>query len=245
MRPMRSPRMMRVEKSRTTTRSPYDLLTRSASNTSLPDGSRALGLQPHRAHLPAARRALGAHRHQRPHAPFVARAPRLDALPQPGLLLGQLLVELLLLQRLVREPLVLLAQERVVVARPRRQPAAIELDDPRRQPLEERAVVGDEQHRAGVSARNASSQAIASMSRWFVGSSSSSRSGCATSARASSTRRRHPPDSVSTIARRAARGARASARRAVRAASRRVLRARAGGCRAARAGRMSSAEPSE
>ena len=45
------------------------------------------------------------------------------------------------------------------------------------------------------SARNDSSHIIASMSRWFVGSSSSSRSGCATSARASSTRRRHPPES--------------------------------------------------
>ena len=36
------------------------------------------------------------------------------------------------------------------------------------------------------------------MSRWLVGSSSSSRSGCADQARASSTRRRQPPDSVST-----------------------------------------------
>ena len=36
------------------------------------------------------------------------------------------------------------------------------------------------------------------MSRWLVGSSSSSRSGSATSARASSVRRRQPPDSVST-----------------------------------------------
>ena len=41
---------------------------------------------------------------------------------------------------------------------------------------------------------------MASMSRWLVGSSSSSRSGCDTSARASSTRRRQPPDSVSTAA---------------------------------------------
>ena len=39
---------------------------------------------------------------------------------------------------------------------------------------------------------------MASMSRWLVGSSSSSRSGCATSARASSTRRRQPPESVDT-----------------------------------------------
>ena len=39
-----------------------------------------------------------------------------------------------------------------------------------------------------------SSQVIASISRWFVGSSSSSRSGAETSARPSITRRRHPPD---------------------------------------------------
>ena len=37
--------------------------------------------------------------------------------------------------RFVGEPLLLLAQERRVVAGPRRQPAAIELDDPRREPL--------------------------------------------------------------------------------------------------------------
>ena len=41
---------------------------------------------------------------------------------------------------------------------------------------------------------------MASRSRWLVGSSSSSRSGCATSARARSTRRRQPPDNVSTLA---------------------------------------------
>ena len=41
---------------------------------------------------------------------------------------------------------------------------------------------------------------MASMSRWFVGSSSSSRSGSATSARASSTRRFMPDESVSNAA---------------------------------------------
>src|SRR3984893_6721462 len=44
----------------------------------------------------------------------------------------------------------------------------------------------------GYSARNASSQAIASTSRWLVGSSSSKRSGPATRVRASRTRRRQP-----------------------------------------------------
>ncbi len=40
---------------------------------------------------------------------------------------------------------------------------------------------------------------MASMSRWFVGSSSSSTSGCETSAFASSVRRRQPPDSSLTL----------------------------------------------
>jgi hypothetical protein len=59
--------------------------------------------------------------------------------------------------------------------------------------------VGDEHDGAGVVGEEVSSHSMASMSRWLVGSSSSSRSGCATSARASSTRRFHPPDSVSTM----------------------------------------------
>ena len=46
----------------------------------------------------------------------------------------------------------------------------------------------------GNSSIISSSQPMASISRWFVGSSSSSRSGCATSARPSITRRRQPPD---------------------------------------------------
>ena len=61
---------------------------------------------------------------------------------------------------------------------------------------EKRAIVGDEQQRAAETrAGESSSQRIASMSRWFVGSSSSSRSGSDTSALPSSARRRQPPDS--------------------------------------------------
>src|SRR6478752_140596 len=48
--------------------------------------------------------------------------------------------------------------------------------------------------------RNSSSQAIASMSRWLVGSSSSSTSGALTSAWASNTRRFMPPDSAAKSA---------------------------------------------
>ena len=152
MRPMRSPRMMRVEKSRTTglrrrtpcrrlrLRTPAGPTTRRCSTCRRTDADR---LAPRRA-LVAASPCSARTR------PSFARPPRLDALAQPHFLLGQPLVELLLPDRLVGEPLVLLAEERRVVARPRRQPAAIELDDARREPLEERAIVRDEDDGAGV-----------------------------------------------------------------------------------------------
>ena len=78
------------------------------------------------------------------------------------------------------------------------------------------------------------------MSRWLVGSSSSSRSGADTSALPSSTRRRQPPDSspIASIGR-ADRGARRSARLSARGASRRALRAGA----AASPSRSSAAGP--
>ena len=116
----------------------------------LPGRVGLLDLQTHRPDLLAPRRALVAHRHQRPHAAFVARPPRLDALAQPRFLLGQPLVELVLPDGLVRQPLLLPAEERRVVAGPRRQLAAIDLDDARRETLEKRAVVGDEDDGAGV-----------------------------------------------------------------------------------------------
>ena len=94
-------------------------------------------------HLPALG-AFGPHRHQRAHASFVARAPRLDALPQPGFLLRQAFVEFLLLHRLAGHPFLLLPQESRIVAGPRRQLAAIDFDDPGRETLEEGAIVCDE-----------------------------------------------------------------------------------------------------
>ncbi len=54
------------------------------------------------------------------------------------------------MQILVGEPFFLLALERGVITRPRRQLAAIDLDDAGRQPLEERAIVRHEHHRALV-----------------------------------------------------------------------------------------------
>ncbi len=109
-----------------------------------------LDLQTDRRGLLASRRPFLTHRHQRANPPFVARPPRLDALTQPRFLLRQALVELFLRDRLVGQPLVLLSKERRVVAGPRGEPSAIDLDDARRDPLEERAVVGDEHERARI-----------------------------------------------------------------------------------------------
>ena len=55
-----------------------------------------------------------------------------------------------MVRRLAREPFLLLAQEGLIVAGPGGQRAAIELDDPGRQPLQERAIVRDEDDRTGV-----------------------------------------------------------------------------------------------
>ena len=108
------------------------------------------GLQAHLTRLHASAGAFGPHGQQRLHAAFVPGAACLDALAQPGLFLGQLLVELLLVGRFVGQRRVAAPQERRVVAGPRGQPPAIEFDDAGRQLLEEGAVVGDEEHGAGV-----------------------------------------------------------------------------------------------
>jgi len=107
-------------------------------------------VEPHPAELLASCGALGAHRQQRLHPPFVTRPPRLDPLTEPGFFLGELLVELRPLHGLAGQPFLLLADEGRIVTWPRREPAAIELDDPGREPLEKGAVVGDEDHRAGI-----------------------------------------------------------------------------------------------
>ena len=66
------------------------------------------------------------------------------------LLLGQLLVEEGVLPLLGRQQLLLALQEGRVVAGPVEEPAAVELDDPGGQPLQEDPVVGDEDERAAV-----------------------------------------------------------------------------------------------
>ena len=107
-------------------------------------------LQAYGGRLLASRRPLLPHGHQRADAPFVARPPRLDALAQPRFLFRQALVELVLRDRFVGQPLVLLSQERRVVARPRGELPAVDFDDPRRDALEERAVVSHEYQRTRI-----------------------------------------------------------------------------------------------
>ena len=64
-----------------------------------------------------------------------------------------------------------------IVAREGAQQAAVELDDARRDAVEERAVVGDDDRGGLLAAAGSPSCTMPSMSRWLVGSSSSSRSG--------------------------------------------------------------------
>ena len=113
--------------------------------------ARALGLldlHPRRALPLAALRAGLAHRLQRPDPALVARPAGLDALADPDLLLGQLLVEEGVLALLGREELLLAFEEGRVVAGPVVEPAPVELDDAGRQPPQEHPVVSDEHQRA-------------------------------------------------------------------------------------------------
>ena len=106
-----------------------------------------LDMQAHVAGHGPPRGALLAHRHQRADAPFVAGAARLHAATQPGFLLREALVEFLRRERFAHEPRVLLLEKGRVVAWPRRQASAVELDDARREAFQKRAIVGDEDDR--------------------------------------------------------------------------------------------------
>ena len=81
---------------------------------------------------------------------FVARAPGLDARADPDLFLGQLLVELGVLPGLGLQGRLLAIQVRRVVARPAREPAAVEFQDAGRHFAEQGPIVRDEQQRAAV-----------------------------------------------------------------------------------------------
>ena len=85
------------------------------------------------------------HRLERPHAAFVAGAAGLNPLADPGLLLGELLVEERILLVFSLEQLGLPHKKGVVVARPVVEPAAVELPDAVGEPPQEAAVVGDKE----------------------------------------------------------------------------------------------------
>ena len=159
----------------------------------------ALYLEPDHARLLAPSCALATHGRQRTDATFVARPPRLDALAQPGLLVRQALVERLLCDGLVGQPLVLLGQEGRVVSRPRGQPPTVDVHDARGHPLEKGTVVCDEHDRARIVLEEAL-QPEDSVEVEVIGrlvEQEHIRLGH--QARASNTRRLHPPDSVSTL----------------------------------------------
>ena len=93
--------------------------------------------------IPAGR-AVAPHVVEPAHPAHVASAPRLGAAANPRLLRRESTLEALHFERLRRPALVAPAQEVVVVARPRRHVAAIDLDDAVRDPAQEGPVMGRE-----------------------------------------------------------------------------------------------------
>ena len=86
---------------------------------------------------------LSAHLFQHPHAALVARAPRLDPLPDPAFLLRKLFVKGLPLVFSGRQLRCLEIQIIIIIARPTRKPPAVKLHDAGCQPPQKHAVVGD------------------------------------------------------------------------------------------------------
>ncbi len=91
-----------------------------------------------------------AHRLEGADPSFVPRAAGLDAFANPRFLLSQLLVEEIPLASFGRQQLLPPLEEGGIVARPVREAAAIELDDPGRQVFQEDPVMGDENDRAHI-----------------------------------------------------------------------------------------------
>ena len=146
MRPILSPRSMRVEKS------PDDRLAGEALGdvVQLDDHlAGALARADGEAHLPyaiAARRALAAQLLEPLHAAFIARAPRFDAFAYPRFFLREQLVEARVRARLGLEELVLAPLIGRVRAGKTGESAAVELDDARRNRIQKTPVMRDEQH---------------------------------------------------------------------------------------------------
>ena len=101
-------------------------------------------LHPHLAWRSSALLPLAAHPLQLPHAALVPSAPRLDALSDPLFGLSEFLVEEGFLLLFRRQHGLFALQESVVVARPVKQPAPIQLQDAVGQPAQEAAVMRHE-----------------------------------------------------------------------------------------------------
>src|SRR5204863_7745273 len=112
--------------------------------------SRALACAERQADLPhalAARAALVAQPLEALHAAFVPRSARLDSFSYPRFFFGPEFVEPALRDGFGCKLLRFLLLPRGEVAWEGIQPAAVELDDARREAVEERAVVGDDDRR--------------------------------------------------------------------------------------------------
>ena len=132
-----------------------------------------------------------------PHAAHVALAPPGDAAVHPLIFANDFSIELVALAFFLLEQFIAPVLEgREALARAGA-PAAVEPNScPRRSSRKRRSWLMS--RRADRLACNvASSHSMALRSRWFVGSSSNSTSGLATSTRASATRRASPPESRS------------------------------------------------
>ncbi len=92
---------------------------------------------------------LGTHLLQRTHTAFIAGTTRLDPLADPGLFLGQFLVELGVLLGLDIHLVLLLGLVGRVIARITPETTTVQLQNLGREALQEGPVVGDEQHGAG------------------------------------------------------------------------------------------------
>jgi hypothetical protein len=181
IRPMRSPRRMRSSRNPRTTAFAEALQTCFQLGHQLAAGAAGIHLQLDLAHAFAPRRmrsrAAPVSRARGP--PLRVRRASTPLRIQTSSCLEQLVgagVGQRLVRAAVRTPCALEGGEVAGVAA---QLAAVELDDARAHAFEEGAVVrDDEQRRAGKAAQHVLQPQDAAMSRWLVGSSSSSTSGC-------------------------------------------------------------------
>ena len=109
-----------------------------------------LNLHPRLAQLFAPGKADFAQLLQRADPAFIPRAPGFNSGANPNFFFGQLLVKTGTLLNFSIEGRILAFQIGLVVTRPTREPAAVQLDDPRRQPAQERSIVSYEQNCPGI-----------------------------------------------------------------------------------------------